>query len=78
MLRSHPLKHFLDYSGRIQVDKSLLNVVLLDQLPESDSQALPSPISVAVVRKWANGFRSNRDSESIGMSRYVCRGPGAA
>ena len=29
---------FIDYNGRIQVHKSLLNVVLLDQLPESNSQ----------------------------------------
>ncbi len=28
---------FIDYNGRIQVHKSLLNVVLLDQLPEHDS-----------------------------------------
>jgi CRP-like cAMP-binding protein len=27
---------FIDYNGRIQVHKSLLNVVLLDQLPEQD------------------------------------------
>ena len=29
---------FIDYNGRIQVHKSLLNVVLLDQLPEHNSQ----------------------------------------
>jgi CRP-like cAMP-binding protein len=29
---------FIDYNGRIQVHKSLLNVVLLDQLTESDSE----------------------------------------
>jgi CRP-like cAMP-binding protein len=28
----------IDYNGRIQVHKSLLNVVLLDQLPEHNSQ----------------------------------------
>jgi len=28
---------FIDYDGRIQVHKSLLNVVLLDQLPEQNS-----------------------------------------
>jgi CRP/FNR family cyclic AMP-dependent transcriptional regulator len=28
---------FIDYNGRIQVHKSLLNVVLLDQLPEHNS-----------------------------------------
>jgi CRP-like cAMP-binding protein len=29
---------FIDYNGRIQVHKSLLNVVLLDQLPEHNSK----------------------------------------
>jgi CRP-like cAMP-binding protein len=29
---------FIDYDGRIQVHKSLLNVVLLDQLPEQNAQ----------------------------------------
>jgi CRP-like cAMP-binding protein len=29
---------FISYNGRIQVHKSLLNVVLLDQLPEHDSE----------------------------------------
>jgi hypothetical protein len=28
---------FIDYDGRIQVHKSLLNVVLLDQLPEQNA-----------------------------------------
>jgi CRP-like cAMP-binding protein len=29
---------FISYNGRIQVHKSLLNVVLLDQLPEQNSE----------------------------------------
>jgi CRP/FNR family transcriptional regulator, cyclic AMP receptor protein len=29
---------YIDYNGRIEVNKSLLNVVLLDQLPEHNSQ----------------------------------------
>jgi CRP-like cAMP-binding protein len=29
---------FIEYNGRIQVHKSLLNVVLLDQLPEHNSE----------------------------------------
>jgi hypothetical protein len=29
---------FIDYDGRIRVHKSLLNVVLHDQLPEGDAQ----------------------------------------
>jgi CRP-like cAMP-binding protein len=37
---------FIDYDGRIQVHKSLLNVVLLDQLPEHNSEK-PSLVSVA-------------------------------
>ena len=32
---------FIDYNGRIQVHRSLLNVVLLDQLPEHDSEKPP-------------------------------------
>jgi CRP-like cAMP-binding protein len=32
---------FISYNGRIQVHKSLLNVVLLDQLPEHNSQKPP-------------------------------------
>jgi CRP/FNR family cyclic AMP-dependent transcriptional regulator len=33
---------FIDYNGRIQVHKSLLNVVLLDQLPGHNSARLPT------------------------------------
>jgi CRP/FNR family cyclic AMP-dependent transcriptional regulator len=29
---------FISYNGRIQVHKSLLNVVLLDQLPEHNAE----------------------------------------
>ena len=32
---------FIDYDGRIQVHKSLLNVILLDQSPERNSQKPP-------------------------------------
>jgi CRP-like cAMP-binding protein len=32
---------FINYNGRIQVNKSLLNVVLLDQLPEHNAQKPP-------------------------------------
>ena len=32
---------FIDYNGRIQVHKSLLNVVLLDQLPEHNAEKSP-------------------------------------
>ena len=33
MNRSHKLR-FIEYNGRIKVHKSLLNAVLLDQMPE--------------------------------------------
>jgi transcriptional regulator with XRE-family HTH domain len=39
---------FIDYNGRIQVHKSLLNVVLLDQLPEHDSEKRPMVSSAEV------------------------------
>jgi CRP-like cAMP-binding protein len=35
---------FIDYNGRIQVHKSLLNVVLLDQLPEHNSEKPRLPV----------------------------------
>ncbi|MGO9435825.1 MAG: Crp/Fnr family transcriptional regulator [Terracidiphilus sp.] len=38
----------IDYNGRIQVHKSLLNVVLLDQLPEHNSQKPPVVSSAQV------------------------------
>jgi hypothetical protein len=55
---------FISYNGRIQVHKSLLNVVLLDQLPEHNAEtpAIPSlgsilkpvlPIVGAIKRKLA-------------------------
>jgi CRP-like cAMP-binding protein len=37
---------FISYNGRIQVHKSLLNVVLLDQLPENNAQK-PAILSIA-------------------------------
>jgi hypothetical protein len=39
---------FISYNGRVQVHKSLLNVVLLDQLPDQNAQKpaiLPIPQS---------------------------------
>jgi CRP/FNR family cyclic AMP-dependent transcriptional regulator len=41
---------FIRYNGRIQVNKSLLNVVLLDQLPEQNSRKPPMPIVGALKR----------------------------
>jgi CRP-like cAMP-binding protein len=40
---------YIDYNGRIQVNKSLLNVVLLDQLPEHNAKAPLLPIVAAVL-----------------------------
>jgi CRP/FNR family transcriptional regulator, cyclic AMP receptor protein len=37
---------FIDYNGRIQVHKSLVNVILLDQLPEQGSEKPPVSPSV--------------------------------
>ena len=37
---------FISYNGRIQVHKSLLNVVLLDQLPEQNSER-PKLVAIA-------------------------------
>jgi CRP/FNR family transcriptional regulator, cyclic AMP receptor protein len=34
---------FIDYNGRILVDKSLLNVVLHDELPERNNGKLTPP-----------------------------------
>jgi len=41
---------FISYNGRIQVHKSLLNVVLLDQLPEHNSQKPGIPILGAMLK----------------------------
>jgi CRP-like cAMP-binding protein len=38
---------YIDYNGRIQVNKTLLNVVLLDQLPEHNSQTPALPLAGA-------------------------------
>jgi CRP/FNR family cyclic AMP-dependent transcriptional regulator len=40
---------FISYNGRIQVHKSLLNVVLLDQLQEHNSEKPPIVSSVHVL-----------------------------
>jgi CRP-like cAMP-binding protein len=41
---------YINYNGRIQVNKSLLNVVLLDQLPEHNSQRPPLPVIKAILK----------------------------
>jgi CRP/FNR family cyclic AMP-dependent transcriptional regulator len=44
---------FISYNGRIQVNKSLLNVVLLDQLPEHNASKPPLPFFGAMVKPIA-------------------------
>ena len=41
---------FINYNGRIQVNKSLLNVVLLDQLPEHNAEKPLIPILGAILK----------------------------
>lgn len=41
---------YIDYNGRIQVNKSLLNVVLLDQLPEDNAQRPAIPIVGSILK----------------------------
>jgi CRP-like cAMP-binding protein len=41
---------YINYNGRIQVNKSLLNVVLLDQLPDHNSQKPALPILGAILK----------------------------
>jgi CRP/FNR family transcriptional regulator, cyclic AMP receptor protein len=41
---------FISYNGRIQVNKSLLNVVLLDQLPEQNAQKPVLPLLGAILK----------------------------
>ncbi len=41
---------FFSYNGRIQVNKPLLNVVLLDQLPEHNAQKPPIAFIGAILR----------------------------
>jgi hypothetical protein len=47
MNRSHKLR-FIEYNGRIKVHKSLLNAVLLDQIPELNPER---PAGAAHARK---------------------------
>jgi CRP-like cAMP-binding protein len=41
---------FIDYDGRIKVNKSLLNVVLLDQFPEHNSQKPAIPVLGTILK----------------------------
>jgi hypothetical protein len=41
---------YIEYNGRIQVNKSLLNVVLLDQLPDENSHRPTMPIVDVILQ----------------------------
>jgi CRP/FNR family cyclic AMP-dependent transcriptional regulator len=41
---------FINYDGRIQVNKSLLNVILLDQFPDHNSQKPAIPLLGAILK----------------------------
>ena len=49
---------FISYNGRIQVHKSLLNVVLLDQLPDHNSEKPPIASSARELPESADTGRS--------------------
>jgi CRP-like cAMP-binding protein len=50
---------FISYNGRIQVHKSLLNVVLLDQLPEDNNATKPRILYPgAILKSSAKPFRT--------------------
>ncbi len=58
---------FIDYNGRIRVNKALLNVVLRDQLPEQNAlrpilaDAPPSPAQAAKHEKLVGTARSRKN-----------------
>ncbi|MGA8089756.1 MAG: Crp/Fnr family transcriptional regulator [Terracidiphilus sp.] len=51
---------FISYSGRIQVHKSLLNVVLLDQLPEHNAKKPPIPFPGVIPESSSKTVRTFR------------------
>jgi CRP-like cAMP-binding protein len=61
---------FIDYNGRIKVHKSLLNVVLLDQLPEHNSEKPPIVSSAEVPPdRPIRGSPCHRDRASLISAR---------
>jgi CRP-like cAMP-binding protein len=64
---------FISYNGRIQVHKSLLNVVLLDQLPEHNSEKPPvSPSAKSLPHRSIFGqsaARGSRHTDSSPLAR---------
>jgi CRP/FNR family cyclic AMP-dependent transcriptional regulator len=67
---------FIEYNGRIRVHKSLLNVVLLDQLPERNPER---PMRFGQSTKCLKGGQPYAVSESIGLQRssFQDRSPAA-
>jgi len=55
---------FISYNGRIQVHKSLLNVVLLDQLPEHNAQTPPISLPEATLKSKVPTARYSRRKPS--------------
>lgn len=55
---------FISYKGRIQVHKSLLNVVLLDQLPEHNAKRPPIPFPRTLSKVAASTVRTVRREPS--------------
>src|SRR6185503_14065421 len=51
---------FISYNGRIEVHKSLLNVVLLDQLPDHNAQKPPIVLPVFILKPKAPNVRTAR------------------
>ena len=56
---------FISYNGRIHVNKSLLNVVLLDQLPEHNNAQKPAIPIAGIILKPVVAVVSARKRKSI-------------
>ena len=60
---------FIDYNGRIKVHKSLVNVILLDQLPEPASKKPPVfPSAKSLSDRSLLGPGSQRPAECANMT----------
>jgi len=55
---------FITYNGRIQVHKSLLNVVLLDQLPEHNAEKPPISLPGENLEAETASVRTSRRKQS--------------
>ena len=63
---------FIDYDGRIQVHKSLLNVVLLDQLPEHNSRK-PALDKIPVSGRGNRGRLEKPETATNGSKKREAR-----